>query len=70
MQSTQPPPQQLLWAETQTPPDETYPALQPVRVQEPEGEQAPVPLLNAAAQSLQEAPQQLFVSAVQEAPLL
>jgi hypothetical protein len=43
--------------------------LHAVRTQELDVEQAPVPLLNAAAQSVHEAPQQLFVSAVQEKPL-
>jgi hypothetical protein len=43
--------------------------LQPVRAQEPDGAQAPVPLLNAAAQSVHEGPQQLFVFAAQDGPL-
>jgi hypothetical protein len=43
--------------------------LHPVSVQEPDAVHAPVPLLNAAAQSMQDDPQQLFVSITHVMPL-
>jgi hypothetical protein len=43
--------------------------LHPVSVQEPDATQEPVPLLKAAAQSVHDEPQQLFVSMAHVAPL-